>query len=359
MGFDFGIDDGTFSFSADTRPADLADQLYLFAAKFAMPRWDASPVERAKAAARLQYDSFATSPQGVLQRDLAYYQHGEDPRYATPTPQQIDQATPEGFKQVWAPIIARRHIEVQVFGDFDRDAIITALNRTFGALPQRLPLPASATASTVAQPAPSFAPIVLTHRGDANQAAALISWPTGGGSAGIPESRQLDVLAQLFSNRLLEAMREKSGASYAPQVYSNWPIDLANGGSLVAIAQLTPRDVPVFYATADEIAADLAAHPPSADELARVVGPMTQQVNRALSSVAFFMSQLEGATSDPKRVSALSTVVTDYTQVTPAVMQALAEKYLVRDKSWRLAVIPQGQKLAAEHPSEAISLASH
>jgi zinc protease len=359
MGFDFDIDDGIFTFSADTRPADLADQLYLFAAKFAMPRWDANPVLRAKAAARLQYDSFATSPQGVLQRDLSFYQHAQDPRYATPTPEQIDQTTPEIFRKVWAPILARGPIEVQVFGDFDRAAILAALNRTFGALPPREPLSPGASDLTVAQPAASLTPIVLTHRGDANQAAALISWPTGGGSANIPESRQLEVLAQLFSNRLLEAMREKSGASYAPQVYSQWPVDMTNGGALVAIAQLTPRDVPVFYATADEIAADLAAHPPSADELARVVGPLTQQVNRALSSVAFFMSQLEGATSDPRRINALGTVVTDYTQVTPALMQQLAAKYLVRDKSWRLAVIPAGQKLAVERPHDAISLAAH
>ena len=64
MGFDFGIEDAAFQFTADTRAADLADQLYLFAAKFATPRWDANPVLRAKAAARLQYESYASSPQG-------------------------------------------------------------------------------------------------------------------------------------------------------------------------------------------------------------------------------------------------------------------------------------------------------
>ena len=36
---DFDLGDTAFGFYADTRPADLADQLYLFAAKLAMPRW--------------------------------------------------------------------------------------------------------------------------------------------------------------------------------------------------------------------------------------------------------------------------------------------------------------------------------
>ena len=49
MGFEFSIGDGAFQLSADTRREDLADQLYLFADKLAMPRWDAAPVLRAKA----------------------------------------------------------------------------------------------------------------------------------------------------------------------------------------------------------------------------------------------------------------------------------------------------------------------
>ncbi len=84
MGFDFAIDDGAFTFSAQTRQQDLADQLYLFAAKLAMPRWDPNPVNRAKAAARLAYESYATNPGGVLGRDLDYLLRDSDPRFRTP-----------------------------------------------------------------------------------------------------------------------------------------------------------------------------------------------------------------------------------------------------------------------------------
>jgi zinc protease len=51
MGFDFEVQDATFQFQAETRPQDLADQLYLFAAKLDLPRWDPQPLVRAKAAA--------------------------------------------------------------------------------------------------------------------------------------------------------------------------------------------------------------------------------------------------------------------------------------------------------------------
>lgn len=345
MGFNFKIDDADFTFTADTRGADLDDQLYLFAAKFATPRWDANPVLRAKAAARLQYEAFSTSPQGVLSRDLKFYQRGQDPRFRTPTPAEVEATTPEGFRRVWEPLLRQGPIEVQVFGDFDRAKTVAALERTFGALPQR-GAPASGAGEVPPVGTPSLQPVVLTHRGDENQAAAIVSWPTGGGMAGVHESRQLQVLTDVFTNRLLAAMREKLGASYAPQVVSDWPLDVNGGGSIMAVAQLQPQVVPEFYRIADEIAADLAATPPSAEELALVIEPLRQQITRASTSTAFFMYQLEGGTEDPSRFGAIRSILSDYTQVTPAELQALAGKYLVRGKSWRLAVIPQGQTLA-------------
>ena len=345
LGFDFGIEDAVFTFSAQTRNADLADQLYLFAAKLAMPRWDENPVIRAQAAARLAYETYSTGPGGVLSRDLEYYLRDRDPRYATPDPEALARATPEGFREVWEPLLKQGPVEVAIFGEFDREATMAALQRTFGALPPREPIPAAALARVPDFPEPSAETVVLHHRGDANQAAAVIAWPSGGGVPGLPESRQLEILVNLFNNRLIDAMRERAGASYAPQVTNAWPTDLAGGGRITAIAQLRPQDVPAFFAAADEIAADLVANPPSADELARVTEPLRQLVSRASTGNTFWMYQLEGSTRDPRRVELVRSLLNDYTVTTPQAMQALAQKYLAARPGFRLAVIPQGQEL--------------
>jgi zinc protease len=86
MGFDFKMDEGFFQFSADTRAEDLADQLYLFADKFADPRWDQAPFKRAQAAAKVQYSSYASSPQGVIERDVKALQRGGDSLLPPPRP---------------------------------------------------------------------------------------------------------------------------------------------------------------------------------------------------------------------------------------------------------------------------------
>lgn len=346
IGFDFEIDDGIFVFKADTRAADLDDQLMLFATKFAAPRWDTNPFVRGQAAAKLSYESYAASPQGVMERDLKFLERGRDPTFRTPTPAEIDQTTPAGFRSVWEPILKQGPIEVHLFGDFDEGKAIASLNRTFGALPLRGELPAG-TASTAAKTLPpSPEPILLYHRGATNQAAGLIAWPTGGGDEGLRESRQLEILTQLFQNRLMLKLREKLGEAYSPQVVNSWPLDLDGGGNVMAIANLQPKSVPIFFATAEEIANDLAAKPVSDEELGLVIEPLKQMLTRATSSSAFFMYLLEGATTDPTKYRRLRSVMKDYTETTPAEMQALAIKYFAPGKSWRAAVIPQGQTLS-------------
>jgi len=174
----------------------------------------------------------------------------------------------------------------------------------------------------------------------------VVAARTSAGVPGLPESRQLQILSDLFNNRLLDEMRERTGASYSPQVSSDWPEDLRTGGSISAVAMVRPQDVPAFFAATDEIARDLVANPPSADELARVTEPLKQSISRASTGNTFWLWQLEGASTDPERVRLLRSLLSDYTQTTPQAMEALAAKYFGGKQPFKLAVIPEGQKLA-------------
>jgi zinc protease len=342
ISLDFKLQDGTFVFEGLTRAEDVADQLYLFAAKLATPRWDPAPLERAKASALLTYEAYASNPNGIINRDLEWLLSNRDPRYATPTPDALRAATADGFREVWSRLLSEGPVEVDVFGDFDRDTVVAALNRTFGALPPRRPLPQDVLARPASFPAGSEQPLVVNHRGEGDQAAALIAWPTGGGSAGLPQSRKLELLAQVLNNRLIDALRERSGASYAPYVASQWPLETESGGKIIAMAQLPPEQVPAFFAEADKIADDLAQNGPTADELSRVTEPMLQLLNRLLPAHTFWINQLEGAAFDPNRIAYLTSLMSDYTQATPQEMQALAARYLGRHEGFRLSVLPQG-----------------
>lgn len=337
----FAIDDDAFEFAANTRPDDLADQLTLIATKLEYPGWDSAPVERAKALAKSGYDSFEMSATSVLQRDLEYLLHGNDPRWKSAAPSDVAKIDAAKFQAYWAPLLAAGPVEVMLFGDFENAAAITALENSFGAMKSRTAPAIAPAAQRIAFPAPNTVPVRLTHKGSTDQAAAVMAWPTGGGLEGVTESRQLEILAAVFRDRLFEKFRAEQAASYSPDMAANWPKDFPSGGYLMAYTQVKPGDVDRFFAFADEVAADLSANPVSADELQRAVEPMKQNIERAASGNTFWLNQLKGATYEPQRFTALGKLYTDYTGVTPTILQALAKRYFVKSKAWKLVVEPQ------------------
>ena len=341
IGLDFDVNDDAFSLNALTSPADLADELRLMAAKLAHPGWDPAPVQRAKAVALAGYDGYDSSPDGVLSRDLDRLLHDGDPRWGVPPRAQIAALDPKDFRRLWEPLLATGPIEVSVFGDVKADDAVAAVARTFGALKPRAA--STAVPPPVRFPAHDIAPVIRTHTGAENQAVAVIAWPTGGGIDGIKDSRRLDVLAQVFSDRLFEKLRQADGASYSPNVQSQWPVGLASGGRMIAIGQVAPANVDLFFRTARGIAADLAAHPLQPDELKRIMLPMSQFLLRASTGNQFWMQLMAGAAYDPRRIDATRSLASDFISITPAELQATAAKYLRPDKDWTMAVVPKGK----------------
>ncbi len=338
----FSVDNDAFEWTAVTRPEDLADQLTLIATKMQNPGWQPAPVERAKAIAASDYDSFEMSAVAMMQRDLQYLTTSKDGRWKVPTPAEVKTLTPQNFRSFWEPLLASGPVEILLFGDFKRDAAVAALGRSFGAMKQRAAAPLPAGADITTFPAASAEPVRLTHKGPKDQTSAIVAWPTGGGLAGISEGRQLEILAAVFRDRLFEKFRSEQAASYSPDMQNFWPDEFRSGGYLMAYSQVQPKDVDRFYAFAAEVAADLKTNPVSADELQRATEPLKQYVDRVMTGNQFWMNQLENATYAPQRFSALSRLYSDYAGITPARVQELARKYFRDDKAWKLLIEPAG-----------------
>ena len=272
---------------------------------------------------------------------------GKAPRWKTPDKADFSELTAESFRQFWEPILASGPIELMLFGDFDRDQAVESILKTFGALKSRKSKPLPVDAKSPEFPEPQAGPEILVHKGDKDQAAAMVAWPTGGGLEAIRESRKLEVLTSIFNDRLFEILRSQQGASYSPQVVNSWPIEFESGGYIGAQSQLTPDNIDRFYKVVEMIAKNLREKPVSTDELKRVVEPLRQLIARASSGNSFWMSQMEGASFNPQKFVALQSLLSDYTVITPEEVQALAVKYLDDKKEWKLVVLPESSRLAA------------
>jgi zinc protease len=339
IGISFAVEEDAFSLSSTTSPEDLPDQLKLIAAKLAAPGWDQKPIARARAVTLAAFDANNASPGGVLSRDLEGLLHAGDPRWTSPSRAQVAAATPAMFRALWEPLLASGPVEVQVFGDFNTEAAIEALAASVGALAPRRAKKRNAPPVTF--PAITGTPVILTHDGPANQAVAVVAWPTGGGIDGVSDSRRLDLLAQIFSDRLFDRLRSEAGASYSPSVQSEWPLGLPGGGRLMAVGQVPPDKVAFFYTLVRQIAADLTAKPIETDELKRTLVPYLQYIARASTGNMFWLNQLESGTYDPRRIAAINSIAPDLQGVTPELLQQTAQKYLKPDGAWLLQVVPK------------------
>lgn len=337
----FAVDNDAFEFSASTRPEDLADQLKLIAIKMEHPGWDAAPLEREKSLAISGYRSFEMSATAVLQRELQYRLSGNDARWKIPTPDEVRKITPAAFRKYWEPLLASGPVEVLLFGDFQTEDAIKALQDSIGAMKPRPAAPLPSGAETVRFPESASAPLRLTHKGPADQIAAVVAWPTGGGIEMVSEGRELEILAALFRDRLFEKFRSEQAASYSPDATAMWPDEFRSGGFLMAYSQMQPKDAQRFFNFASEVALDLATKPVGEDELKRALEPILQYVERATTGNLFWMNELEGATYNAERYAALARLYSDYSKVTPARLQALAAQYLVAGKSWKMVVAPE------------------
>ncbi len=342
----FAIDDDAFELSAESKPADFADQLRLMAGKLAFPRWDAAPVERLRVGYLTGYELNDATPNAVLDRHLQGWLTGNDARWAPPEKAEIAALTPAAFRTFWEPRLASGPIEVQIFGDLSALDYKAILAETLGALPPRQAI-TPPSGQCVAFAAHRDTPDLSYHRGEKGQAAAMAAWPTSGGVAAPRDARGLEILAAIFNDRLFDRLRSEQGASYGPVVDSHWPTGFEGcGGYMLVGSLLAPRDIDRFYAIARDIAADLVARPVSADELARNAGPIREQVMRASTGNVYWMYLLEGATRDPRIAANALSIEQDIAAVTAADVQRLARRYLSPDRQWSMAILPQGMTLA-------------
>ncbi len=337
MTIDIGED--AFVLRAATRASDLDDQLKLLAAKLERPGWDPAPVNRGRAAALLGIETVGASPQSALARELPLLLRKGDARFAPPTRKDIAKLTPKTFRKLWEPLLASGPIEIFIIGDFDEQKAVDAAAATFGAMAPRT---AQKALSPDPQPfGPAATPIVRTHRGSPEQAAAVLAWPTGGGISDIYESRKLDILADIFGDRLFDQLREAEGASYTPSVSSTWPTGFDSGGSFVVVAQLKPERIDTFFRIARAVAADFVNKPVTSDELVRALTPMRQSLDRAANGSGLWMSQLAGSSTNPAKLNSLRTLWPDFARITPAELQITAKRWLAPEKSLAMVVVPE------------------
>jgi len=321
-----------------TRPADLSTELQVLTAYVSAPGWRPGALDRARSEEAGNIVEAAGSPEGVFQRDLPSLLRSGDQRWAWPTSAEVEALKPSDFESMLNAQLDATPIEVTVVGDTTVNRAIAAVAATFGALPPRTD-PAAVPSAAVHFPAGTPRPIMLHHDGRADQGDAVIAWPTPD-AFDLQTQADLQVLKNVFATRMNDQLRIRDGVTYSPHVSLNASEALPRYGYLLAETELPPAKMPLFFDVAQAIAADLRAHPISADELNRARKPKLEEVVAQMQTNAYWLGALIGAQSDPRLLKVIRATVPDLMRVTAADVQRAAQTYLVDAKAWKAEITP-------------------
>ncbi len=335
------MDDDAFVLSGSTRTADLPTELQVLAAYATEPGWRPEAFQRIKTFGQTLHDQYEATDNGVLARDLAGLLRSGDRRFTFPSREEMAAAKIEDLKAQLAPL-SIGEIEVIIVGDITVEKATQAVAETFGALPARPAKPAPGPQTRVtAFPKPTATPVRLTHKGRDDQGMAYIAWRTGDFFSNPQQARNITILADIFRLRLQDELREKQGATYSPSAGSTASFTWTDFGYLAVSVEAPPATLDSIFKTVSEIAADLRAKPPSADELARAKKPRLESLEKARVTNEYWIGQLSGAQADSRRLDATRSVQAGVERVSPEDVQKAAQAFLGDDRAWKLVIVPE------------------
>jgi len=338
------VTDDALVLGGETRPADLDTQLQVLTAYVADPAFRPAGFDRIKNSLATQLDQIDSTPEGVLGRDLGLIEHSGDLRWAKPDQADVKAGKLDNLKALLAPQLAAAPLEVDVVGDIKPDDVIRAVGETFAALPAR-PAPAAPPPGAVdIHFAPTGqAPVILSHKGRADQAVALEAWPSDSLFADPQKARVINVAAQVVELRLIDRVRVAEGSTYSPSVTSS-PSDVFPGyGVVSASVETPPVKIDGFYGAVHDIAADLRAKGPTPDELQRAVKPRIETLTKAQQTNEYWMTWIAGAADDPRRLQIVRDTLPGYRRITAADVQKAAQTYLTDARAFRVEVTPKSE----------------
>jgi zinc protease len=343
VGTDFKTSSDALDFGAVTNREDLLLQLQLLAAHLTDPGYRPEAFRLAHKRIDEYYDGLAHAISGPFKTEVSRRLAGGDPRFGLPSREVMLTRTP-GEEKAWlAPQLASGPIEIGIVGDIDIDATLSALARTFGALPPRAPKPAYEAERKVRFPSQVFAKDYAVPTKIPKAVIALF-WPTAD-ARDIGRTRRLNLLAEILNDRLRVKIREQLGGAYSPEAASEPSETFTGYGYILAETIVDPARTTEIADAILAVSTDLQKTGVTADELDRVKQPMLTALRDSARTNQYWLEAVLASCQEfPQRLDWCRSRYRDFESITQADLNALAKTYLGPDRAFRAIAKPEAVK---------------
>lgn len=336
------IGEDAFILSGSTTPSDQLLQLQLMVASITDPGYRPEGLWQFQKEIPVIFQSLKHKPDGPMQ-EMETWLHGGDPRYSIPSQTQLSNYTIEDVVNWLSPELHEGYIEISVVGDFNPETITQDLLKTFGTLPARDLKPNTETVHkrTVKFPKPPQEK-TFSYESKIPQAVATAIWKTDGMRNNLKEVRRLNVLSEIFGDRLREQIREKLGASYSPNAGASGSDALDGFGYLIGQSIGKPEDIPLLLTTMSNISSELAEKGATQDELDRSLAPILSSLEKYQRDNSYWLTAvLSQSQSDPKRLDLARERDNDYRSINLTEINTLAKKYFPKSNLHKVSILPK------------------
>ncbi len=336
---DFSITESHFGFSAHSVSDETALMIQLLYAHIADPGFRQDALELARERLRQEIHAFSRSIEGMMRIEGLKFLAGGDSRFGIPAFESIQAIGLDDIRNWIAPDLESAPMELSVVGDIDEDAVIELARRYLGALPDRRDALTPLRAERPHLPKGAHRRIEVDTQ--IPKALVVAAWQTED-FWNIGRTRRLSVLADIFSERLREVIREKLGASYSPYAFNRASRAYNGYGVFQAYVNVAPDQTDRVLDAVHAIAIDLSRNGINPDELARSIDPILTSIKEMRKTNDYWIDNvMTGSSRHPQQIEWARSFMDDYASVTVDDVNRLAADYLTDARSAAVIIEPK------------------
>ncbi|BCX50245.1 peptidase M16 [Haloferula helveola] len=342
VSFGFSVDEDSFSLSGGTTPEDLGLQLQAMTAQLLHPGYRQEGVEQFRKAVPMIFQQMKHTAAGSMQK-MSSWIRGDDPRFAFPESADVFLGYEVDDVREWLDAeFVPAPIELNIIGDFDPETLKPLVLATFGAIEKRKPRSAPDDALLKVEFPETPQTKNLTYESKIPVGQAVVLWKAIGPKDNEETFRRLNLLADIFGDRLREEIREKLGASYSPNSGASGSSTLDDFGFMIAMIEGKPEDAEQLAEVTVGLAKTLASGGATDDELDRALKPLLADIDKSMRDNSYWLGAvMSGSTENERKFELARGRRDDVASITLDEVNELAGKYYATDKAIQVIIKPE------------------
>ena len=325
--FSFAVGGDAFSLSGTTDGQNLEFEFELLRAYFIDPGFSTEALRQFQLGMEQTYAEQKHNVEARLAASVPGLLAGGDSRFCLPDKEELFARTCDEVRGWLAPQLATGPVEIALVGDFDPDAAIAIVSKTFGTLPPRTAKPNYGDERRIVMPATTLEKTFSVPTEIARSVVEVV-WPATD-RLEAHRTRRLNMLAVILDDRLRLKLREQMGSTYSPKASADLSDTFSGYGYFFAQAAVNPSRAREVSDAIKQVAADLAKDGVTEDELQRAKQPVLTGMRTSERQNQYWLNNiLESASEQPQRLAWARDRYADTEAVSKADIDALAKQFL-------------------------------